>query len=103
MATALTPLDVNTLPDGLLLTGAFLSAEQKADRHSPDGSKTYKGKYVVTLLVGDRTFQIEYRDENNVYELTGYEITALDPMARVALPVGVRSAQGYTFYYGRRP
>lgn len=101
MTTPSTTLDVNTLPDGLVLTGQFISAKQQNDRPSADGTRTYPGKYVVTLLNGDRTTQVEYRDERTFENMTGYAVQDLDAMERIALPVGVRAAKGYAFYFGR--
>jgi len=94
-------VDVNTLPDGLLLTGEFLSAKQQPGRARADGSGDYPGKFVVTILNGDRTTQVEYRDEAAFENMTGYDLGTLEKTERVALPVGVRSAKGYTFYFGR--
>lgn len=81
--------------------GQFLDAKQEADRTTPDGGRTFKGKYALTLLVGDRTFRVEYRDKAQCVEFIGEDPEGLPRMERIALNVGVRSAQSYTFYYGR--
>lgn len=84
-----------------MLTGPFIMTKQQKDRESRDGSKTYPGKYVVTVLSGDRTVQVEYANERAFTAMTGYVPSELAPQERIALPVGVRSAQGYTFFFGR--
>jgi hypothetical protein len=98
---ASTAPEISTLPDGLTLVGQFLGSQQEADRTSPDGERTFKGKYTVTVLVGQQTMRVEYKDRAQCMEIVGEDVESIPRMERIALHVGVRSAQGYTFYYGR--
>jgi hypothetical protein len=51
----------------------------------------------VTLLTGDRTVQVEYSDDNAAKAAIGDP----QPTDEVMVPVGVRAAKGFVFYYGR--
>lgn len=93
MATA---IDTGLAP-GLWVAGEYLGAEKRPDR--PDGhGGTYAGKFVVSLLVGKRVVDVEYRDEQAA------EAAMPGAVARgdlITLGIGVRAAKGYTFYFGR--
>jgi len=80
---------------GLHLTGQYLSGKQEAARTV--GETTYPGRYKVSILVGDRVYQVEYKDESAASAALG----AVESMGNVSIPVGVRSAKGFTFYFGR--
>jgi len=88
---------------GLWLRGEFLSAEQLADQTKPakdgSGTVTYRGRFVVKMLVGDRVYQVEYKDREDAFVRIPLDVVARGDVIEV--PLGVRSAQGYTFYYGR--
>jgi len=83
---------------GLYLVGEYLSGKQEPDQTSDTNGKVYPGRFKVSVLVGDRVFQVEYRDEASKVELIG----SPERDDLVTIPVGVRSAKGYTFYFGRR-
>lgn len=83
---------------GLWLSGEYLGGTQERDRTTDDG-RTFAGRYKVKLLVDDRVFQVEYRGEDEAVEAIGTP----ERGDVVTVPVGVRSAKGFTFYYGRRP
>lgn len=89
----------STLPDGLVLTGQFLSAKVQEGRDRPDGGK-YPDRFVVTVLVGDRTMQVEYNSEANAALALGARPEDIPPTERISLNVGTRGAKGYVFYYG---
>lgn len=85
---------------GLVLTGEFLSTEQQADRSDAETGKTYAGRWLVKLLTGDdRVISVEYRNKAVQEEMVGPILAERGDV--VTLPVGVRSAKGYTFYFGR--
>lgn len=102
---------VETLPEtlpqtaGLVLTGNYLSEKVQPGNEDGKGGR-WPDRYIVTVLVGDRTVQVEYRDEaaakealaSGALEDHGPDMT----MCPVRLAVGVRAAKGYVFYYGRR-
>lgn len=84
-------------PEGLQLTGEYRRAWKEDDRTGDDG-KVYAGRYKVRLLANDRTIDVEYRDEQSALDaLNGAERGDV-----LTIPVGVRAAKGYTFFYGRR-
>jgi hypothetical protein len=64
-----------------------------------DGNGNWPDRQVVTLLTGDRTVQVEYSDDNAAKAAIGDP----QPTDEVMVPVGVRAAKGFVFYYGRRP
>lgn len=87
--------------------GQLLSAKVREGRAREDGNGRWPDRFQLTLLTGDRTVSVEYRDEDAAIaavrasgfmgELSGALNTHL------ALPVGVRSVyQGRPFLYGRR-
>lgn len=80
---------------GLWVSGLFLGGEQEKDRTV--GDKTYPGRFKVKLLVGDRVVQVEYPNEDRA---TAAMPDTVEVMGPLTLPIGVRSAKGYTFYYG---
>jgi hypothetical protein len=86
---------------GLWMTGEFLGTVQERERTDlTDASKVYPGRFKVKVLTGDRVLQVEYKDEPEALSRIGLA----DWPARgadVTLPVGVRSAKGYTFFFGR--
>ena len=87
---------------GLHLTGEYRRAWQEEAREGTDANgnaKVYAGRFKVRLLVNDRTLDVEYRDEAAAADALGDAIERGDV---VTLPVGVRAAKGYVFYYGRR-
>lgn len=90
--------EINDLPDGLTLSGKFLSTKVQHGKAIPDGDGYYPDKFIVTVLAGDRTVQVEYRDEAAA-QAAGAIAPA--PMEPVVIPVGVRAAKGYVFYFGR--
>lgn len=83
---------------GLTLAGEFLGTTQQADRTV--GDKTYAGRFIVKLLADDRVFNVEYKDEQTAQDAAG--IDGLHRGDWIQLPVGVRAAKGYTFFFGRR-
>ena len=83
---------------GLVMTGEYLGSVQERDRTTEDG-RTFQGRFKVKLLVSDRVVQVEYRDAEAAAAALGHEPERGD---LVSLPVGVRSAKGYTFFYGTR-
>ena len=87
---------------GLVITGEYVDAVQEGESTGQNG-KTYPGRYKVGLLVGRRVVDVEYRTEDvfldHLADL-GYSGTP-QKGDMIALPVGVRSAQSYTFYFGR--
>lgn len=88
---------------GLVMTGEFLGTEQQKDRTS--GDKTYPGRFLVKLLIGDRVNQVEYRSEDDAQGAlidAGLDGAAISRGDVLSIPVGVRSAKGYTFFYGLR-
>lgn len=105
---------VETLPEtsprtaGLVLTGNYLSGKVDLGRDDGKGGR-WPDKFVVTLLVGDRTAQVEYRNEDAASAAIIEGSTDSDrheapdwTMLPVSLPVGVRAAKGFVFYYGRK-
>lgn len=88
--------ETSTQTDGLVLHGSFLSAKVQEGKPDDKGGK-WPDRYIVTILSGDRTIQVEYRDEATAKEAGAIK----EPMARVKLPVGVRAAKGFVFYFGR--
>jgi hypothetical protein len=52
---------------------------------------------VVTLLTGDRTVQVEYANDAAARAAIGDP----QPTDEVMIPVGVRAAKSFVFYYGR--
>lgn len=99
------------MSEGLYVVGRFLSAklEQGRPRKEKPGER-WPDKFKVTILTGDRTVSVEYADEARARAavLIGAGMDSSGPdgwppaMAPVRLPVGTRSAQGYTFFFGRR-
>jgi hypothetical protein len=102
MAVSTKP-DVSSLQDGVTLVGQFVDSKLEPDstKETPQGPRTYPGKYVLILLVGDRTVRVEYRDQTTCEDIIGAPVDSLVKGERVALHVGVRSAQSFTFYYGK--
>lgn len=98
-----TPLSGEGLPasltDGLWLRGQFLSGKVQKGRPNPEGGN-WPDRYIVTLLTGDRTVQIEYGNEEAARAALGPALGV--PTEEVVVPVGVRAAKGYVFYFGRR-
>ncbi len=84
--------------EGLQLTGEYRRAWKEDDRTATDGTgKVYAGRFKIRLLANDRTIDVEYRDEDSAsHALGGAERGDV-----VTVPVGVRAAKGYTFFYGR--
>ncbi len=84
--------------EGLQLTGEYRRAWKEADQTATDGTgKVYPGRFKVRFLANDRTMDVEYREEQTALDaLRGAERGDV-----VTVPVGVRSAKGYTFFYGR--
>jgi len=76
--------------------GKFLSSAVQKGKPDDKGGH-WPDKYIVTLLTGDRTVQIEYRDEASAVKAQA----VAEPMTSLVLPVGVRAAKNYTFFYGR--
>jgi len=97
MATA----DAVKVP-GLRLSGELLGTEQQRDREA-DG-KTYPGRFIVKILADDRVVQLEYRDQGEALAAVTAANGGSAPERGdwLSLAVGVRSAKGYTFYYGLR-
>jgi len=81
---------------GLYLVGQYLAGKLEADREAE--GKVYPGRFKVSVLVGDVVYRVEYRDEAAAVEAIG----SPDRDDLVTIPVGVRSAKGFTFYFGRR-
>lgn len=98
--TAETQRDGSIPQDGLVLSGMFVSARTQPGNDRPDGTK-WPDKFNLTLLVGERTLQVEYRGQRECEAALGTSVDDLAPMERVEVPVGVRAAKGYVFYYGR--
>lgn len=99
---------VETLPEtsappaGLVLTGNYLSGKVQEGRDDGKGGR-WPDRFIVTLLVGDRTVQVEYRDEKAAADAvaTGAWGATGEALFPVSLPVGVRAAKGFVFYFGR--
>lgn len=87
-------------PEGLHLVGRFLTSRQEEDRPNPAGG-TYPGRFKLTVLVNDRTFDVEYRTAAEAELALGEDPRTLANLTPVALSVGVRSAKGFTFYFGK--
>lgn len=85
--------------DGLWLQGQFLSTKVQHGRPRANGEGNWPDRQIVTILTGDRTVQVEYRDETAVRAAFGG--TMPQPTERVRIPVGNRAAKGFVFYYGR--
>lgn len=84
---------------GLTLTGEFRRAFQEEPREGSDG-KTYPGRYKVRVLdAGDRTVDVEFKDQDRAVEVMG---GMPEPGDVVSIPVGVRAAKGFAFFFGRR-
>jgi hypothetical protein len=90
--------DTYTLPDGLVLTGQLLSGKVQKGKTREDGEGHWPDRFIVTILTGDRTVQVEYKDEKTAKEYGAYA----EALERVTIAVGVRAAKGYVFYFGRR-
>jgi len=90
------------------MIGRLVGARVQEGRPIPDGSGTYPAKFVVSVLNGDRTVQIEYKNEEAAFEALrefdpgAPDIHSIKELIRVVLPIGIRSAKGFTFYFGRR-
>jgi hypothetical protein len=85
--------------EGLYLTGEYRGGVQESDRQSDDGKKTYPGRFKASILAGRRVLDVEYSDENAFMQSAGGEAVTFGEL--VTVPVGVRSAKGYTFFFGR--
>jgi len=94
--------ETSTLPDGLVLTGQYLSGKVQEGNFIPDKpGERYPSRWVVSLLVGDRTMQVEFKNEEQARAYLGG--VDPEPMDRVSMRVGTRGAKGYVFFYGIRP
>jgi hypothetical protein len=78
------------------VTGQLLSLKVEKGNQKPDGSM-WPDRYVVSLLIGDRTASVAYRTE----EAALGALAGAAQMQMVALPVYVRAAKSYVFYDGR--
>lgn len=100
-----TPLSGEGLPanltDGLWLRGQYLSSKvqhgRPRDPEKPDGER-WPDRQIVTILTGDRTVQVEYANEDAAQAALGPAVATDE----VVIPVGVRAAKNFVFYYGRR-
>lgn len=96
-----TPRSGETHPEGLILYGQYLSTKTQEgrprDASKPDGER-WPDREIVTVLVGDRTYQVEYRDADAARAAVGN----VQPTQPIALPVGTRAGGKYVFYYGRQ-
>lgn len=100
-------LEPISLTDGDWVRGQFLSAKVQSGKPRTDADGAVIGKwpdkFIVTLLVGERTRQIEYRDEDAAlaaFNATNWE-DDVPKTTTVVLPVGHRAAKGFIFYFGR--
>lgn len=84
--------------EGLTLTGEYRRAWQEEDRTAADG-KTYPGRFKVRVLANDRTVDVEFKNEGTALSILGGEEPQRGEL--VSIPVGVRAAKGYVFFYGR--
>ena len=86
---------------GLFMSGEFLGTELEPDRPSKDDpTKVYPGRFKVKLLVGDRVYQVEYPNEDEALSRIGIGGWP-ERGDGLTVNVGVRSAKGFTFYFGR--
>lgn len=110
--------ETSGLTDGEWLMGRFLSAKLQPGKPDEKGGK-WPDKFVVTILTGERTRQIEYRDERTALAAVTDAVILLDrlglieatdtfvtfddvkAMTPLLLAVGTRAAQKYVFYFGR--
>lgn len=84
---------------GLWLTGEYVGSVQEEDRGE------YPGKFKVSLLVGRRVLDVEFKDEEAAAAMLpgpDGDFAGVQRGDVLTFPVGVRSAKGYTFYFGRR-
>lgn len=92
------PQQTFSLPDGQWLSGQFIGTSIQRGSPRQDGG-VYPDKFIVSILSGTRSVQVEYKDEGAARAAFGGAMpTKLD---RVLIPIGVRSAKGYTFFFGR--
>jgi hypothetical protein len=94
----------NEVKEGHWIAGRFVSGVQQEDRASADG-RTFKGRFIVTLLVNDRSVPIEYSNEAQALAAIGSAGALPGDMAAVAAKVGVRAAAkggvpAYAFFFG---
>lgn len=93
-----------TQAEGLHLTGEYRRAWLTDEREGDDGKK-YPGRWKVRMLADDRTIDVEYKDEASFLEAldaAGYDSDSAPERGTVmSLPVGVRAAKGYVFFFGR--
>jgi hypothetical protein len=87
--------------EGLWLTGEYRGGVQEQDRQSDDGKRTFPGRFKASVLAGRRVLDVEYSDEAAFLAAAMADGTDVAFGSTVTLPVGVRSAKGYTFYFGR--
>lgn len=83
---------------GLTLTGELRGGRAEEGRPRPSGDGNYPDRYVVSIAAGDDIFRVEYRDEEAARLAVGDTAAKGDT---VTVPVGVRAAKGYVFYFGR--
>lgn len=91
------------LAPGISVTGEYLGGVQEPDRTDKnDASKVYAGRFKVKLLVGDRVLQVEYRDRAAAEAAVGADLEEVERGTMLHLPIGVRAAKGFAFFYGRQ-
>jgi hypothetical protein len=84
---------------GRHVTAEFWGTFQQPDKTK--GEKVYPGKFLVQVQDGEALMSVEYADQVSAEVVLPWLTTAKRGDV-VTVPFGVRSAQGYTFYYGRR-
>lgn len=84
--------------EGLVVHGELRGGRIEEGRPRSGGEGNWPDRYIVSVLAGDETYRIEFRDEVTARSAVGESAAVGDV---VAVPVSVRAAKGYVFYVAR--
>lgn len=83
---------------GLVINGELRGGRIEEGRPRSTGEGSWPDRYLVSVLAGDDTFRVEFRDEASAKSAVGPDAGVGDA---VSIPVSVRAAKGYVFYVAR--